>query len=126
MTKACQAGIAFWSKKVEHLGITASQAVVLNFLNEEDKVLAGTLGQKLQITSATMTGILDRLEKLDLIERKNHPTDRRALLICLTQTGNQCAREIHRIMIDANREFLNRFAPQDAEAFKEMLITVQK
>ncbi len=81
LTKASLAGTGFWGKKVEHLGVTASQAMVLNFLGEEDRILSRVLRQKLQITSATMTGILDRLERLDLIERQPHPDDRRAILV---------------------------------------------
>lgn len=48
---------------------------------------AHVLGKKLQITSATMTGILDRLEKMGLVERRPHPDDRRAILVCLTDQG---------------------------------------
>ncbi len=65
-------------KNVEHLGVTASQAMVLNFLGEEDRVLSSILGQKVQITSATMTGILDRLEKIDMVERQRHASDRQS------------------------------------------------
>jgi DNA-binding MarR family transcriptional regulator len=121
LTKASQTGADFWTKKVKHLNVTASQAMVLNFLGEEDRILATSLRQKLQITSATMTGILDRLEKLELIERQPHPDDRRALLICLTDRGRQCATEIYSIMVQANEEFLSGFNPEESEKFRKML-----
>ena len=70
LIKAGQAGAAYWTAKVEHLGVTASQAMVLNFLGEEDRSSSRNLGQKLGITSATMTGILDRLEKSALAETR--------------------------------------------------------
>lgn len=121
LTKASQTGADFWTKKVKHLNVTASQAMVLNFLGEEDRILANSLRQKLQITSATMTGILDRLEKLDLIERQPHPDDRRAILVCLSDRGRQCATEINSIMIQANEEFLSRFNPEESENLRKML-----
>ena len=121
LTKASQTGADFWTKKVKHLNVTASQAMVLNFLGEEDRILATSLRQKLQITSATMTGILDRLEKLELIERQPHPDDRRALLVCLTDRGRQCATEIYSIMVQANEEFLSGFNPEASEKFRKML-----
>lgn len=126
LTKASLAGTGFWSKKVEHLGITASQAMVLNFLGEEDRILPSVLRQKLQITSATMTGILDRLEKLDLIERQPHPNDRRAILVCLTEQGSRYAKKINRLMIEANEEFLGQFRAEDSQAFRNMLKQVQE
>ena len=121
LTKASQAGAGFWTKKVEHLGVTASQAMTLNFLGEEDAIPTNVLGQKLQITSATMTGILDRLEKMDLIERRPHPDDRRAILVCLTEKGARCAMEINAIMVEANTEFLNRLNPEESQTFHNLL-----
>lgn len=126
LTKASQAGIGFWASKVKHLGVTASQAMLLNFLGEEDRVLSRSLGQKLQISSATMTGILDRLEKLALIERRPHPEDRRAILICLTDQGRKYAEEINAIMVAANREYLERLDAEQADAFRETLKTLSE
>ena len=121
LTKASQAGAGFWTKKVEHLGVTASQAMTLNFLGEEDAIPTNVLGQKLQITSATMTGILDRLEKMDLIERRPHPDDRRAILVCLTEKGVLYAMEINAIMVEANTEFLNKLNPEESQTFRNLL-----
>lgn len=126
LTKASLAGNGFWTKKVEHLGVTASQAMVLNFLGEEDRILSRVLRQKLQITSATMTGILDRLEKIGLIKRQPHPGDRRAILVCLTDKGACYAKDINLIMVAANKEFMGRFDPEDSRVFRQMLKRVQK
>jgi len=123
--KASLAGAGFWAKKVEHLGVTASQSTVLSILGEKDNILSRDLRQKLHITSATMTGILDRLEKLDLIERRPHPDDRRAILICLTEQGRKYAIEINGIMVEANQVFLKNVDPKDAERFRDMLRQVQ-
>ena len=126
LTKASQTGIAFWTDKVKHLGVTASQAMLLNFLGEEDRILSRSLGQKLQISSATMTGILDRLEKLALVERQPHPDDRRAILVCLTDQGRRYAQEINAIMVKANREYLERLGARQIGAFRETLKTLSE
>jgi DNA-binding MarR family transcriptional regulator len=118
LIKASQAGAAYWAQKVEHLGVTASQAMVLNFLSEEDRILSRTLGQKLGITSATMTGILDRLEKMALIERQSHPDDRRAILVCLTEGGRLTATEINTIMMTANQDFLRPLGARHSPSFE--------
>ena len=126
LTRASQAGVGFWANKVKHLGVTASQALLLNFLGEEDRILSRSLGQKLQISSATMTGILDRLEKLALVERQPHPDDRRAILVCLTDQGRNYAKEINAIMVDANREYLDRLSSAQANAFRKTLKTLSE
>ncbi len=121
LTKASQAGSGFWAKKVEHLGVTASQAMVLNFLGEEDCIPSHNLCRKLQITSATMTGILDRLEKMSLIKRQPHPEDRRAILVCLTGQGLSHAREINAIMVEANEAFLSPLGSKQSQNFRALL-----
>jgi len=112
LAKASQAASEFWAKRVEHLGITASQAMVLNFLGEENCIPSHILGKKLQITSATMTGILDRLEKMGLVERRRHPDDRRAILVCLTNQGLRHAKEINAIMVAVNDELLSELGSE--------------
>jgi len=121
LAKASQAGSGFWAKKVEHLGVTASQAMVLNFLAEEDRIPSHVLCRKLQITSATMTGILDRLEKMALIERQPHPQDRRAIFVCLTAQGLSHAREINAIMVEANEAFLSQLGSKKSHDFRALL-----
>jgi len=121
LTRASLAGTGFAAKKVEHLGVTSSQAMVLNFLGEEDRIPQHVLGQKVQIPSATMTGILDRLERMDLIERRPQPDDRRAYLVCLTKKGAPYAKEIHSIMVDANAEFLRQLSPEESQTFRNLL-----
>ena len=121
LTKASQADAGFWSKRVAHLNITGAQAMVLNFLSEEDQIPSHILGEKLKITSATMTGILDRLEKLSLIERRANPDDRRAILVCLTDKGATFAAELRELFVEANREFLAQFRPEEESFFRELL-----
>ena len=48
-----------------------------------------TLYQALMLTSGAMTNRLDRLERLELIERLPDPNDRRGTLIALTAKGKR-------------------------------------
>ena len=98
----------------------------MNFLGEEDRILSCSFRQKLQISSATITGILDRLEKLALVERQPHPYDRRAILICLTDNGRKYAKEINSMMVKTNREYLEQFDSEQSKALRETLKTLSK
>jgi DNA-binding MarR family transcriptional regulator len=42
------------------------------------------ISRRLRISSASTTALLDRLERAGLVERANHPTDRRSILISPT------------------------------------------
>lgn len=47
------------------------------------------LGRRLVVNKADMTGIIDRLEKTGLVERRPHPTDRRVHMVSMTKKGEK-------------------------------------
>ena len=121
LAKASQAGVKFWTQKVSNLGVTAVQAMVLRFLYESDLVSSKELGEKTQLDSATLTGILDRLEAALLIDRRPNPSDRRAIRIQLTKKGTSVAEQISAVMEEANSEFLGDLSDEDQDMLKELL-----
>ena len=54
-----------------------------------EAILPSEIAEQLSVTRATVTGLLDGLEKCDLISRQMHPDDRRAFCIELTPKGRQ-------------------------------------
>ncbi|PKN52466.1 MAG: MarR family transcriptional regulator [Deltaproteobacteria bacterium HGW-Deltaproteobacteria-13] len=104
--KANQLASRFLSQKVSELNITSVQAMVLGFLDKEDQITSSALGKRTELDSATLTGILDRLETAGFIERKGNSDDRRSIRIHLTKKGKVMSREATRVITEANSEFL--------------------
>jgi len=50
------------------------------------------IANRIQLDSPAVTGLIDRLVKEDLIERKEDPEDRRSLKIHLTPKGRELAK----------------------------------
>jgi DNA-binding MarR family transcriptional regulator len=71
----------------EELGLTATQVVALRELSEP--ITARELANRMSCEASNATFVLDRLEQQDLIERRPHPTDRRAKQIVLTPAGQR-------------------------------------
>jgi DNA-binding MarR family transcriptional regulator len=69
----------------EELEITATQVVALRELS--DPITARELANRMVCEPSNVTFVLDRLEQQGLIERRPHPTDRRAKQIVLTPAG---------------------------------------
>ena len=126
LAKASQAATRFWASKVAPLNVTAVQAMVLNALSEQDEVTSRDLGEKTRLDSATLTGILDRLESVALIERRSHPMDRRAILVCLTEQGSKLAIDLKRIMHEANREYLSGLSDEEQVILRNVLRKVRE
>src|SRR5262245_57447421 len=60
----------------DELGLTPTQVVALRELS--DPITARELANRMSCEASNATFVLDRLEQQALIERRPHPTDRRA------------------------------------------------
>jgi MarR family transcriptional regulator, organic hydroperoxide resistance regulator len=76
----------------EDVGMTASQVVALRELSEP--ITARELAVRMACEASNATFVLDRLEAQDLIERRPHPTDRRAKQIVLTPAGERARADV--------------------------------
>lgn len=74
--------------------LTVPQLVSLRHLLLHGPSSPGNLAKAVYLSQATITGILDRLEVKGLIERHRHQTDRRKLIVSLTQKGDDFARSL--------------------------------
>ncbi|MGV9677089.1 MarR family winged helix-turn-helix transcriptional regulator [Nocardia sp. NPDC003482] len=64
------------------LGVNATDMQVLQLLQSGPRT-AGELAKLTGLTTASMTGLIDRLEKAEFVTRVRHATDRRRVLIHL-------------------------------------------
>lgn len=71
----------------DHLGLTATQVVALRELTEP--ITARELASRMSCEPSNVTFVLDRLEQQRLVQRRPHPTDRRAKQIVLTAEGRR-------------------------------------
>ena len=77
-------------------GITDAQfnvLIQLQYAKQQDLSQAD-LGRKLVVNKADMTGIIDRLEKAELVEREDHPKDRRVNVIKITRKGRDMVNKL--------------------------------
>lgn len=73
---------------VKQFGLTGPQLVILKEISQSSEITASDLSRAISLSQATVTGILDRLEKKGLIERKRSIRDRRRSLVEITPAGN--------------------------------------
>lgn len=76
-------------------GLSEGRFVMLFLLEAAPQGLAANaLAEQAGVTRATVTGLLDGLEREGLAERQADPDDRRALRIRLTDKGRQVAKQV--------------------------------
>src|ERR1700750_2065706 len=72
---------------LDRLGLTYPQYLVMLVLWERDDVPVKDIGERLFLDSGTLTPLLKRLEKAQLIKRTRSREDERQVLIALTPQG---------------------------------------
>lgn len=124
--------VRHWRESEQRLNLESRTALQLNetdmkalryiiaSMNANVAVTAGALSEHLHISTASVTKLLDRLERAGHIVRRPHPTDRRAVTVEITpETHRQVRRtmglqharrfEVARALSPEEREIVTRF-----------------
>jgi DNA-binding MarR family transcriptional regulator len=115
LQRATHATLHLLATELAELGLTPSEINALGNLADGDARTVSALGAAVGSKPATMTGVLDRLERRGLISRTTRPGDRRAVVISLTGEGARAAAVIERTLHDIERRALADL-PADAVA----------
>lgn len=73
---------------LEQAGLTYTQYLVMMVLWEKDNISVGSIAQRLDLDSATLTPMLKRLEIAGFIARKRNKDDERVVEISLSKAGD--------------------------------------
>ncbi len=74
-------------RHIESLGLGRSDFAVLELLLHKGPTPVNRIGEKVRLTSGSITAAVDRLERKHLVERRSDPEDRRARVVHLTEKG---------------------------------------
>ena len=106
LQRATHATLQLLATELADLDLTASEINALGNLADGVARTVSELGTAVGTRPATLTGILDRLERRGLITRGPRPGDRRAVLIELTADGVRTAAVIRRTLRDLEKRAL--------------------
>lgn len=113
LSKANQKVYATFKSRLLPYGLTPMQALVLHALYEEEGLAAGELGKRLALDSATLSGVMDRMEENGWITKNAFKEDRRVLNIQLTDKARQCRNKFLKETEELNREVLSVFNTEE-------------
>lgn len=95
------------SKRLQkEAGLTASQLVILQALNEDDRLKPSDIARRVHLSQATVTSIVDRLQRDGMVEREKSARDGRVVEVVLTRTGRDRLNGSPPLLQEG---FLNRF-----------------
>jgi DNA-binding MarR family transcriptional regulator len=115
-------GLQSLSKRMDaRLGVTGPQRLVIRIVGRFPGISPGEVADILKVHKSTLTGVLQRLEKRGLIERKASPDDRRRSLVWLTAAGQKVNAVRAGTVEAALRRAMNRLDTDNLAAAEEVL-----
>lgn len=106
--------------------LTVSQSYCLRILYFQGVRTMSELAAEVQVRLSTVTGIIDQLEKKGLVERADHPEDRRSLHVRLTPDGKNLYRAAHEAFLSHIKPLFDSRPPADRDKLLSFLVDVQE
>ena len=104
------------------LGLYRGQPPLLSTLHDEEGQTQSELAERLHVTRATMTKMLQRMQKAGWISRRPDEHDQRAMRVYLTDAGRAVRGEMHAILDRLDQETLDGFTMEERVLFRRLLL----
>ena len=109
------------NRHLSEVGLTVSQFGVLEALLHLGPLPQGVLARKILRSAANLTTVLDNLARRGLVERNRDPSDRRVVIVRLTDAGRErigpyFPRHVRRVV-----HAFSALSPEDRDALAELL-----
>lgn len=112
--EATEANLKSHQMTGKHIGILATIA-------DHGSVAQNEIGLCMSIDRTTIVNMLDELEKMGLVERKENPADRRAHALVLTAKGKEVLPQVQKLAMDAEKKFLSGLSGKDQKELVRLL-----
>ena len=108
------------------LNVSAAGGLVLGILRDRGPMSPSELGERLIVTRATVTGLLDSLERRGFVHRSANLVDRRSLIVEITPAGLNVVQEVRTIIHRHEKALMIGFSDSDLRDYIERLHQIQE
>ena len=108
------------------LGVSAAGGLVLGLLRDNGPTSPSELGERLIVTRATVTGVVDSLERRGLVHRAPNPADRRSVLVELTADGRRTVQDVRTLIHRNEKAWMSSLSDAELRAYIELHHRVQE
>lgn len=121
LVRCYQAFEALAAEHIRTLGVTPSQFDIIATLGNTQGMTFKQLGEKTLITKGTLTGVVDRLEAKNIVQRIASPTDGRSQIVQLTPMGEALFAKIFPKHLDYVGQALAEVQPDELQQIQAQL-----
>lgn len=123
LTRALDAVRKSIEKEIRTYGLNPTEFAVLELLYNKGEQSAQKIGEKVLIASSSITYVVDKLEKKELILRTPFSEDRRIINVSITEEGRQMMDEIFPVHTQGVQRILEGLDTKEKE---EMITQLKK
>ncbi len=102
-------------------GLTGPQLTVVKMLEPKGRISLSELSWRIKAKNSTVTGIVDRMEREELVRRRRSEQDRRVVHIELTDKGRRLAQTIPVEPVEIFRQVVRELSGKDAADLRRIL-----
>ena len=117
LTNVQNAVFLCFKKQLQQFNVTPIQYALLKCLWDEDEQAPSQLAQH-------VTGIMGRLEEKSLIVREYCKTDRRRIIVCLTDAGRALQKPIEALIEETNRLVTRGISAEQLQTLRSDLLHI--
>jgi DNA-binding MarR family transcriptional regulator len=111
-----------FGERIAAVGLTTRMWGALNVLDAEGPITQGALCAAVHMDPSSMVSTIDELEAQGMVERRRHPTDRRAYALHITEHGYDVLGRGRALAREAQEELLAPLNEQERAQLRELLL----
>jgi DNA-binding MarR family transcriptional regulator len=113
-------------KEFRALGLHRGQPPLLLGLWQQEGRTQSEIADYLHVTPATVTKMLQRMEKAGFVERRADPEDARVSRVYLTDAGHEVRSDVQRVLDTFNEETFAGFTLEEKVLLRRLLLQVRE
>ena len=106
---------------LEGIGVYRGQPPVLFMLWQQEGRTHSELAKRIHVQPATMTKMIQRMERAGFVERRSDPDDERVSRVYLTDAGHGIRAEMQEIFQGLEQEVLADFSAEEQATLRQLL-----
>ena len=125
LTDVARAMRTHFDQRAREHGMTRAQWGVLLRLERQEGMMQAEMADSLEIQPISLARLIDRLCDQKLVERRPHPSDRRANRLYLTDKGRTTLAQLVPLGREVSGEVLSSFSEKETVALLQKLLLIK-
>ena len=101
--------------------LTLSQMHIIEILGIHKTLRMKELAEKMGVTTGSLTVVVDKLVKKELVQRSQHESDRRSLIVVLTDKGKEYFHEHDHLHSQLTEEINHHLTEEESKQLEAIL-----